>query len=331
MKRIAVLTSGGDAPGMNAAIRAVVRTGLDKGWDMFGVRHGYQGLIGGNLNPLGARDVSGIIQLGGTMLGSARCPEFKTEDGRRQAIHKLNENGIEALVVIGGNGSQTGSHALSQMGFPVIGVASTIDNDLYGSEVTIGVDTALNIALEAIDRLKVTASSHQRAFLVEVMGRECGYLALMSGIAGGAEAVVIPESESDPEDIAVELISAYERGKSHALVVVAEGARYNITGSVLSGAEGLAAYFKQHRERLGFELRVTILGHVQRGGAPGAFDRLLASRIGAAAIEHLANGEHNLLVGLLRGDIVATPLADVVANRKPLDSRLLELARVLAR
>jgi 6-phosphofructokinase 1 len=322
MKRIAVLTSGGDAPGMNAAIRSVVRTGVDRGWEVFGVRHGYLGLIGGDLAALGRRDVSGIVQQGGTMLGSARCPQFKTEEGRVQALRSLNEHNVEALVVIGGNGSQTGAHALSQMGFPVVGVASTIDNDLYGSEVTIGVDTALNIALEAIDRLKVTASSHQRAFLVEVMGRECGYLALMSGIAGGAEAVVIPESETDPEAIATELCSAYERGKSHALVVVAEGARYN--------AQGLAAYFEQHRERLGFELRVTILGHVQRGGAPDAFDRLLASRLGAAATERLARGEHDLLVGLLRGEIAATPLSDVVAKRKPLDTRLLELARVLA-
>lgn len=338
MKRIAVLTSGGDAPGMNAAIRAVVRTGIDRGWDVFGVRHGYLGLIGGNLKPLGRRDVSGIVQLGGTILGSARCPEFKTEEGRMLALRRLNEDGIEALVVIGGNGSQTGAYAINQMGFPVVGVASTIDNDLCGSEVTIGVDTALNIALEAIDRLKVTASSHQRAFLVEVMGRECGYLALMSGIAGGAEAVVIPEAENDPEAIAVELCSAYERGKSHAMVVVAEGAHYHTEGPALcqaegpalSGAEGLAAYFEQHRERLGFELRVTILGHVQRGGAPGAFDRLLASRLGAAATEYLDRGEDGLLVGLLRGEITATPLADVVGKQKPLDTRLLELARVLA-
>jgi len=339
MKRIAVLTSGGDAPGMNAAIRAVVRTGIDKDWEVFGIRHGYVGLIAGDMALLGARDVGGIIQQGGTILGSARCPEFKTEDGRRQALRTLHEHEIEALVVIGGNGSQTGAHALSQMGFPVVGVASTIDNDLYGSETTIGVDTALNVALEAIDRLKVTASSHQRAFLVEVMGRECGYLALMSAIAGGAEAVVIPEVETDPEALAAELRAAYERGKPHALVVVAEGARYNAEGLVtsagsvrcLSGAEGLARYFQEHRERLGFELRVTTLGHVQRGGAPGAFDRLLATRLGAAATKHLARGEHGLLVGLLEGEIVATPLAEVVANKKPLDLRLLELAKVLAK
>ncbi len=225
MQRIAVLTSGGDAPGMNAAIRAVVRTGIDKGCEVLGVHHGYVGLIVGDVVPLGVRDVSGIIQQGGTMLGSARCPEFKTEEGRSKALRTLQQHDVEALVVIGGSGSQTGAQALSQMGFPVVGVASTIDNDLYGSEITIGVDTALNIALEAIDRLKVTASSHHRAFLVEVMGRECGYLALMAGIAGGAEAVIIPEVETDPEAVATELRAAYERGKSHALVVVAEGAK----------------------------------------------------------------------------------------------------------
>lgn len=323
MKRIAVLTSGGDAPGMNAAIRAAVRAGVDKGWEVFGIRRGYAGLIADDMVPLGARDVGGIIQLGGTMLGSARCPEFKTEDGRMQALRTLHKHAIEALIVIGGNGSQTGAYALSQMGFPVVGVASTIDNDLYGSEISIGVDTALNIALEAIDRLKVTASSHQRAFLVEVMGRKCGYLALMSGIAGGAEAVIIPEVETDPEVVATEIRVAYERGKPHALIVVAEGARYNATE--------LARYFQEHRERLGFELRVTTLGHVQRGGAPGAFDRLLATRLGAAAIDHLARGEHGLLVGLLKSEIAATPLAEVVANKKPLDLRLLELARVLAK
>jgi len=323
MRRIAVLTSGGDAPGMNAAIRAVVRTGIEKGWDVFGIRHGYAGLIAGNFVSLGARDVGGIIQQGGTMLGSARCPEFKTEEGRLKALRTLHQHDIEALVVIGGNGSQIGAYALSQMDFPVIGVASTIDNDLYGTEISIGVDTALDVALEAIDRLKVTASSHQRAFLVEVMGRNCGYLALMAGVAGGAEAIIIPEVETDPEAVAAELCAAYERGKPHALVVVAEGARYN--------AAGLARYFQKHRERLGFELRVTTLGHVQRGGAPGAFDRLLASRLGAAAIEHLARGEHGVLMGLLKGEIVATPLAEVVANQKPLDLRLLELARVLAK
>ncbi len=323
MKRIAVLTSGGDAPGMNAAIRAIVRTGLAKGWDMLGVRHGYAGLISGDVVPLGARDVGGIIQQGGTVLGSARCPEFETVDGRLKALSQLHQHEIEALAVIGGNGSQTGAHTLSQLGFPVVGVASTIDNDLYGSDITIGVDTALNVSLEAIDRLKVTASSHHRAFLVEVMGHKCGYLALMAAIAGGAEAVIIPEEETDPEDVATELRTAYDNGKSHAIMVVAEGARYN--------AEGMAHYFQVHQERLGFELRVTKLGHVQRGGAPGSFDRLLGTRLGAAATELLASGEHGVLVGHLQGAIATTPFAEVVANKKPLDLRLLELARVLAR
>jgi len=323
MKRIAVLTSGGDAPGMNAAIRAVVRTGIAKGWEVFGVEHGYVGLISGHIEPLGARAVGGIIQHGGTILGSARCPEFKTSDGRLKALRMLNQHGIEALVVIGGNGSQAGACELSRMGFPVVGVASTIDNDLVGSEVTIGVDTALNIALEAIDRLKVTASSHQRAFLIEVMGRECGYLALVAGITGGAEAVVIPEVETDPEVVATELRTAYERGKPHALVVVAEGARYN--------ADGLLRYFAEHREQLGFELRATILGHVQRGGAPGAFDRLLATRLGAAAVECIAHGEYGVLAGLVKGDIVATPFDEVVGKKKQLDPELVELARVLAK
>jgi 6-phosphofructokinase 1 len=198
MQRIAVLTSGGDAPGMNAAIRAVVRAGLEREWEVYGVQQGYRGLIEGEMAPLSARDVGGIIQQGGTILGSARCPEFMTEEGRFIALQKLAAHNIDGLVVIGGNGSQTGAHALWQMGFPVVGVASTIDNDLYGSDMTIGVDTALNIALEAIDRLKVTGSSHGRAFLVEVMGRKCGYLALVAGIAGGAEAVLIPEAPVDP-------------------------------------------------------------------------------------------------------------------------------------
>ena len=323
MKRIAVLTSGGDAPGMNAAIRAVVRTGLANGWNVFGVRHGYAGLISGDIFPLGARDVGGIIQRGGTMLGSSRCPEFQTEEGRLTALSQLHQHEIDALVIIGGNGSQTGAHALSQMGFPVVGVASTIDNDLYGSDITIGVDTALNVSLEAIDRLKVTASSHHRAFLVEVMGHKCGYLALMAAIAGGAEAVIIPEEETDPEAVATELRAAYDKGKSHAIVVVAEGARYN--------AEGMADYFKLHSERLGFELRVTKLGHVQRGGAPGSFDRLLGTRLGAAATEQLASGKHGVLMGLIKGEIAATSFAEVVANRKTLDLRLLALARVLSK
>jgi len=308
---------------MNAAIRAVARAGIDQGWEVYGVRSGYAGLISGDLTRLQARDVGGIIQQAGTFLGSARCPELRTDQGKEKALGALSQAGIDALVVVGGNGSQTGAHALSALGFPVVGVASTIDNDLYGSEITIGVDTALNIALEAIDRLKATASSHRRAFLVEVMGRDCGYLALMAAIAGGAEAVVIPEREVDPEELAEELRSCYyHRKKLHALVVVAEGAKHN--------AGWLVRHFHEHRERLGFELRATILGHVQRGGAPGAFDRLLATRLGAAAVQALARGEHGALMGLVRGEVGATPLDEVVANRKVIDMSLFELARVMA-
>lgn len=322
-KRIAVLTSGGDAPGMNAAIRAVVRAGIDRGFEVYGVRRGYAGLLAGELWALGARDVGGILQHGGTVLGTARTSAFKTPSGQRQAIERLAAHGIEALIVIGGNGSQSGAHALSRLGFPVVGVASTIDNDLYGSEITIGVDTALNVALEAIDRLKTTASSHHRAFLVEVMGRDSGYLALMAGIAGGAEAVVIPEAEIAPEELAQTVKRAYEVGKSHALVVVAEGAR--------NDGQALAGYFRRHQERLGFEVRLTTLGHVQRGGKPGAFDRLLATRLGAAAVDCLAQAEPGVLVGWLDGKVGYTPLEEVVKGHKPVDARLLALADVLAR
>ena len=321
MKRIAVLTSGGDAPGMNAAIRAVVRFGIKIGFEVYGVRLGYAGLIDGNFIPLGARDVGGIIQKGGTFLGSARCDEFKTEAGMQEAIRSLNENGIEALVVIGGNGSQTGSFSLLQHGFPVIGIASTIDNDLEGSDISIGVDTALNIAIEAIDRLKVTGTSHQSAFLVEVMGRNCGYLALMSAIAGGAETVVIPEVKTSPEVVASILREAYERGKSHAIVVVAEGAEYN--------ANKLEQYFKDHQERIGFLLRSTILGHVQRGGTPTASDRILASRLGAGAIENLVKGEFGVLVGWKNGQVIATHLSDVVGKVKEIDMELFKLAKAI--
>jgi 6-phosphofructokinase 1 len=321
MDRIAVLTSGGDAPGMNAAIRAVVRTGIARGWEVYGIRNGYEGLIDGKMFPLGAREVGGIINRGGTILGSARSLEFKTKQGQLKAIRNLNQFGIEGLVVIGGNGSQTGTHALHKLDFPVVGVASTIDNDLYGSDITIGVDTALNIALEAIDRLKITASSHQRAFLIEIMGRDCGYLALMASIAGGAEAVLIPEVDVEPEEIAQRLTLAYEKGKAHAIVVVAEGAKYNATR--------LDEYFQKHRERLGFDFRVTILGHVQRGGDPGAYDRILASRLGAGAVEAMGRGEYGVLVGMIKSQVTTTPLEEVITHKKELDLHLFELAKIL--
>jgi len=322
MKRVAVLTSGGDAPGMNAAIRAVVRLGLDRGWEMVGVRRGYRGLIDGDLVVLGARDVGGIMERGGTVLGTARCPEMATPAGQMQALAQLHEHDLHDLVVIGGEGSQAGAHALSLHGLSVVGVASTIDNDLAGTELTIGATTAIDVALESVDRLRVTASSHRRVFLVEVMGRACGYLAAHVGVASGAEAIVVPELPEDPETVAMEIHAACERGKSHAIVVVAEGARHN--------AEGLAQYFAQHQARLGFDLRVCRLGHVQRGGAPGVTDRLLATRFGAAAVEQIARGDAGVLVGLRAGEVVTTALRDVVGRPKPLDTALLAMARKLA-
>jgi len=322
MKRVAVLTSGGDAPGMNAAIRAVVRSGIDAGLDVFGVRNGYAGLIGDEMAYLARRDVGNIMQLGGTFLGSARCPEFVTLEGRRKAIDNMAARGIEALVVIGGNGSQAGSMDLASMGFPVIGIASTIDNDLEGSDVTIGVDTAINVALEAIDRLKVTAASHRRAFLVEVMGRKCGYVALMAGIAGGAEIVVIPEHEIAPEQVAHQLRAAYDRGKTHGLVVVAEGA--------VNNAQKLIEHFQAEPAATGFSLRATILGHVQRGASPSASDRMLATRLGEGAVKALLDGKNADLVGIRNNHIVTTPLKDIVGRQKTIDLCLFELAQIMA-
>lgn len=323
MKRLAVLTSGGDAPGMNAAIRAVVRMGVARGFEVFGVRHGYTGLIGGDFVPLGPRSVGGIMERGGTILGTTRCAELKTAAGQARAIEQLLAHEIEHLVVIGGEGSQAGSHALASRGLRVVGVASTIDNDLVGSDITIGATTAIDVALESVDRLRVTASSHQRVFLVEVMGRDCGYLAASVGIASGAEVIVVPEVTSEPEAVATEIRAAYERGKSHAIAVVAEGAKYN--------AEALADYFGQHHARLGFDLRFCKLGHVQRGGAPGVADRLLATRLGAEAVAQIDAGHAGVLVGSIDGRIAATPLAEVVDRKKPLDLSLLTLARALAK
>lgn len=308
---------------MNAALRAIVRTGIHHGCEMFGVQRGFAGMISGEIAPLSPRDVGGIIQFAGTFLSSARSPEFATPAGQQEALRQLQKLNIDSAIVIGGNGSQQGANALSRAGIRVVGVASTIDNDLHGSEVTIGVDTALNIALEAIDRLRVTASSHHRALLVEVMGRNCGYLALMAGLAGGAEAIVIPERELDPETVADLLRAAYNRGKKHALIVVAEGARNN--------AEWLTQYFRKYEMHLGFELRATILGHVQRGGTPTAFDRLLATRLGVAAVEALLSDNHGVLAGWLDGRVQTTPLADIAGKPKKIDLSLLDMAGMLSK
>lgn len=308
---------------MNAAVRAVVRTGIDLQMTVFGVNKGFSGLINGDIVPLDLRSVSNIMQLGGTFLGSARSQEFKNVEAQKKCLSNLKDKGIEALVVIGGNGSQKGANALLKLGFPVVGVASTVDNDLYGTDISIGVDTALNTIIDSIDKLKTTAQSHHRAFLIEVMGRKSGYLALMSAIAGGAEIVITPEFEIEASAVAQELHNAYLKGKKYALVVVSEGARNN--------AEEFRRYFKEHGKQIGFELRVTILGHVQRGGAPTAFDRLLASRLGAAAAHLLSEDKSGQLVGWIQGKVAFTPIKDVVANQKTLDTEMWHLGQILAK
>src|SRR5271167_3339016 len=323
MKQIAVLTSGGDAPGMNAAIRAVTRSALDQGMTVYGVLQGWQGLVDGQFRQLNARDVGGIIQVGGTFLGSARSAEFREESGRSKALRNLAQRDIDGVVVIGGNGSQTGSYALSQLGVHVVGIASTIDNDLLGTDVSIGSDTAINVTLEAIDRLRTTGSSHNRAFLVETMGRDCGYLAMMAGLAGGAEVISTPEFEVSASEIAQRLRAAFERGKTHAIVVIAEGVKEN--------AAKILAYFDADKQRAGFELRATTLGHVVRGAPPSAFDRLLATRLGVNAVKSLSNGETGVLVGYQKNEVTRTPLADIVGRTKPVDTELVELARILAK
>jgi 6-phosphofructokinase 1 len=316
------MTSGGDAPGMNAATRSVVRCSVARGFEVLGIQHGYTGLMGGDLRQLGPRDVGGIVHQGGTVLGTTRCEVLKTERGLTDAFERVRTNGISALIVIGGNGSQTGAWELSRRGVPVVGIASTIDNDLYGSDISIGTTTAIDVALESIDRLRTTASSMRRAFLVEVMGRHCGHLALIAGIAGGAEAIVLPEASVPPDYVAAELCAAYDRGKGHAIVVVAEGAKHN--------ADALARYFHEHRARLGFDLRVTKLGHIQRGGAPGVYDRMLGTVLGAAAVEAVAEHAFGMLIGMCQGKPVRTPLLEVAGKTRPADLGLLDLARVLA-
>jgi 6-phosphofructokinase 1 len=317
MKRIAVLTSGGDAPGMNAAIRAATRTAVERGAEVLGVRRGYAGLIDGDFTPLTPRDVAGIIEFGGTMLESDRCLEFKTPAGRAQAAAALNRAGVQGLIVIGGDGSQAGALEISKEGVAVNGVASTIDNDLPGSDVTIGVDTALNVPLESIDRLRTTASSHRRLFIVEVMGRNCGYLALAAGLAGGAEVIVAPERELSPEKVVQLLHESRHRGKRHAVVVVAEGAQTN--GHILH-------QFILNERVKDFDPRLTVLGHTQRGARPSAFDRLLATRLAARAAELLLRDESGFLIGYRNGAATPTPLSDVIGQAKPLPPEFLALA-----
>jgi 6-phosphofructokinase 1 len=321
MRRIGVLTSGGDGPGLNPCIRAVVRTALGMGMSVMGVRRGYSGLIGGEVEEMTARSVGGIIGRGGTILGTSRSPEFASPQGQLDAMRNLNRFGIEGLVVIGGNGSLTGALKLHERGVKVVGLPGTIDNDLGGSDTTIGVDTTLNTILDAIDKIKDTASSHQRAFLVETMGRDCGYLAIMSSIAGGAEMVLIPERTISLEDVSTTLKEAYIRGKTHCIIVVAEGWR--------PGISALEAFLNAQKAELGFEVRTIVLGHIQRGGSPSAYDRILATRLGAGAVEALGEGESGVMIGWVGGKIARTPLAEVIKPVEKVKQDLINLEKMM--
>lgn len=316
------MTSGGDSSGLNAAIRAVVRTGMEYDLEVYGVRQGYTGLINGDFELLTSVEVSGILQRGGTILQTARNDEFRTSQGQTKALRRLNEKGIEALVVIGGNGSLSGALALHNLGFPTVGIPGSIDNDIFGTDMCIGVDTALNMILDALDRLRDTASSHQRAFIIEVMGRNCGYLALMGSILGGAEIVVTPERPVSMDEVVTALQNAYVRGKSHAIAVIAEGAPYRTTD--------LAEYLKKHTE-IGFEIRLTILGHIQRGGSPTAFDRLLATRMGVKSVQCIKDGMSGVMVALSGREMKPIPLQDAISQLRPIGDHYFEMAHFLSR
>ena len=320
IQTLGVLTSGGDAPGINPGIRAVVRTALYHGMDVIGIQEGFDGLIRGEMGVLQARDVGGILQRGGTFLRTARCPEFKTPKGQRQAIREINESRIDAMVVIGGDGSMRGANVLVEEGIPVVGIPASIDNDIWGTDMSLGVDTALNTLMDAVDKLRDTASSHERAFLVVTMGRNCGYLALIAGVICGAEIIIIPEDEIPVEEIAPEIEAAYERGKTHAIIIMAEGASYE-PDDILTSLE---------QADVGFETRVTILGHIVRGGSPTAFDRLLATRMGVAAVEALMEGKTGVMTGLRGREIVLRELKEVIAKSRAPNLKFLEIGKMLS-
>ncbi|TMW71704.1 6-phosphofructokinase [Alteribacter natronophilus] len=318
MKRIGVLTSGGDAPGMNAAIRAVVRKAIYHDIEVYGIYQGYQGLISGHIEKLELGSVGDIIHRGGTMLQSARCEEFKTLEGQKKGIEQLNKFGIEGLVVIGGDGSFMGAQKLTEHGFPTIGVPGTIDNDISGTDYTIGFDTALNTVINAIDKIRDTATSHERTYVVEVMGRDAGDLALWSGLADGAETILVPEVDYNMEDVVNRLKRGAERGKKHSIIIVAEG--------VGSGVD----IGRDIEEKTSFETRVTVLGHIQRGGSPTASDRVLASRLGAKAVELLLSGEEGKMVGIEKNALVSHDISDALSRGHSIDEEMYRLSQELS-
>jgi len=317
-KRIAVLTSGGDAPGMNAAIRAVVRKSIFHNLEVYGVLHGFEGLLHGEIHKMELGSVADIIHRGGTVLKTARCEEMFALEGQIKAARQLMEKGIEALVVIGGDGSYRGAQSLAHQGIQVVGVPGTIDNDIVGTDLTIGFDTAINTVVDAVSKLRDTAASHERAFIVQVMGRNCGDIALRAGLAIGAESILIPEIPSDLREISEKLLRGYRRGKNHSIIIVAEGA-----GDIWDIASKLS-------EHSGFENRVTILGHIQRGGAPSAADSVLGATMGGKAVEVLLNGLSEVMISSCRNEIIERPLELAFSSRPPFDPALYNLANELA-
>ncbi|HSO57113.1 MAG TPA: 6-phosphofructokinase [Paenisporosarcina sp.] len=318
MKKIGVLTSGGDAPGMNAALRAVVRKAIYHDLEVMGVYNGYQGLLDGKIEQLDLGSVGDIIQRGGTKLHSARCLEFKTEEGQLKAISQMRKHGIEGLVVIGGDGSYRGAMALTAKGFPCIGVPGTIDNDIPGTDYTIGFDTALNTVIDAIDKIRDTATSHERTFIIEVMGRDAGDLALWAGLAGGAETIVIPEEPYDLPDILARLRSGHERGKKHSIIIVSEG--------VMNANE----FSKLLKEHANIDTKVSVLGHIQRGGSPTGRDRVLASLFGARAVEMLMEGHGGLAIGMRNHQVVDYSMTEAFEGTHKADLSMYKLSKELA-
>ena len=319
---IGILTSGGDAPGMSAAIRAVTRTAIYNGFEVKGIMRGYKGLISDEIIPFQTENVSNIIQHGGTILKTARSEEFRTAEGRKTAYENIKKHGITALVVIGGDGSLTGARIFAtEYNFPIVGVPGTIDNDLFGTDTTIGYDTALNTIVEAVDKIRDTATSHERIFFIEVMGREAGFLALNGAIASGAEAAIIPEIATEVDQLGEFIQHGFRKSKNSSIVLVAES---ELTGGAMGLAERVKNEFTQ------YDVRVTILGHIQRGGSPSATDRILASRMGEAAIHALIEDQRNVMIGIQNDELVYIPFSKAIKNQKPIKRELLNTLKTLS-
>ncbi|MBF8436500.1 6-phosphofructokinase [Halanaerobiaceae bacterium Z-7014] len=330
-KKIAVMTSGGDAPGMNPAIRSVVRTAIYYDMDVIGIKHGYSGMIEGNFEAMYRGSVADIIHRGGTILHSARCPEFETVEGRKQAIENLKREGIEGVVIIGGDGSLQGAEKLAEESdIRVVGIPGTIDNDLGGTDYCLGFDTAMNTVIDGVNKIRDTATSHERTFIIEVMGRHSGDLALMSGLASGAEYILIPEIKFSSKDVCDKIQQGYERGKLHSIIMVAEGVDEDLKPNRKKSESPAFDLSNEIEERTGLETRVIILGHLQRGGSPTAMDRILASRMGFEAVKLLRDGKNKLMVGYRNHEIISTSLSEVLKEKDKINHEIVELAHILS-